>query len=449
MPPDRAQPHPRTRLATLLAVGLWGALAACSEPSPPAQRALVVGLDGATDKVIAPLVARGELPHLARLAREGAHGSVRPGRPILSPRIWTTYATGHPPEEHGIADWVQRGDQGQLRLYSNLDRRVPALWNIASAAGREVGVVNWLITQPPDQVNGVMISDHAVPGMTDSRLPMARDIANQQFGSGQAEVVAPEVAVAYAWPTDWVERSEQIRGDDSGALTDVANPFTGPDWQGHAIFDFLRSVYRDDERTVATALEVAEALRPDLLLVYLPGIDRTSHLLWQGIETPAQPANGVTVHPPALRATHRRALLDYYRFTDALLGLLLEGFGPDDFVLVLSDHGFEASNSAVMMPGIHDSDAARDGVLYARGPGIAPGSRPEVIDDIDVLPTLLAATGLPLADALPGEPAPFVRVRRPPPVASYQDVPVQRVDTPASEVDETILEKLRTLGYVE
>ena len=101
------------------------------------------------------------------------------------------------------------------------------------------------------------------------------------------------------------------------------------------------------------------------------------------------------------------------------------------------------------MPGIHDSDAARDGVLYARGPGIAPGSRPEVIDDIDVLPTLLAATGLPLANALPGEPAPFVRVRRPPPVASYQDVPVQRVDTPASEVDETILEKLRTLGYVE
>ena len=80
---------------------------------------------------------------------------------------------------------------------------------------------------------------------------------------------------------------------------------------------------------------------------------------------------------------------------------------------------------------------------------LAPGSRPEVIDDIDVLPTLLAATGLPLADALPGEPAPFVRVRRPPPVASYQDVPVQRVDTPASEVDETILEKLRTLGYVE
>ena len=100
MPPDRAQPHPRTRLATLLAVGLSGALAACSEPSPPAQRALVVGLDGATDKVIAPLVARGELPHLARLAREGAHGSVRPGRPILSPRIRTTYATGHPPEEH-------------------------------------------------------------------------------------------------------------------------------------------------------------------------------------------------------------------------------------------------------------------------------------------------------------------------------------------------------------
>ncbi|MCA9510641.1 MAG: MFS transporter, partial [Myxococcales bacterium] len=128
-------------------------------PSAGARgRVLVVGLDGATEKVIAPLVAAGELPHLAGIARDGAHGPIRAGLPVLSPRIWTTVATGVEPEVHGILDWVRRAPDGELRLYSNLDRKVPAVWNIASAAGLRVGVVNWLITQPPDVVNGVMVS---------------------------------------------------------------------------------------------------------------------------------------------------------------------------------------------------------------------------------------------------------------------------------------------------
>jgi len=448
MSSDRDSHRPWARLFVLLALGVPLGLLACTDPpAEPARRALIVGLDGATEKVIQPLIAQGELPHLAALAREGLRGSIRPGRPILSPRIWTTYATGAHPDDHGIADWVLRGESGALRLFSNLDREVPALWNIASAAGRTVGVVNWLITQPPDQVNGVMISDHAVPGMTDSRLPMARDIATQQFGATTDEVVAPEVAVAYAWPTEWVARSEQIRGGDAAPLTPISNPFRGPDWQGHSIFDFLRSVYRDDELTVATALAVEDEVRPDLLLVYLPGVDRTSHLLWQGIEVPTAP--GVTVHPPALRATHRRALLDYYRFTDALLGRLLTTFGPDDFVLVVSDHGFEAANSPVTMPGIHESEEARNGILYARGPGVRPGTATVPIEDIDLLPTILAAVGLPQAEDLPGAVAPFLNVSRPAAVSSYRDTPVERVATPASQVDGAILEKLRTLGYIE
>lgn len=423
---------------------------ACAAPEPPPpDRVLVVGLDGATNKLIDGLVEGGELPHLAALAREGVRAAVRPERPILSPRIWTTFATGVEPQRHGVLDWVRRGPGGGLQLYSNLDRQTPAVWNIASAGERTVAVVNWLITQPPDRVNGVMISDHAVPGMTESRLPMARDIANQRFGPGGDEVVAPEIAIAYASPPEWVERSRAIRAGERPALTQVSNPFTGSAWQGHPVFDFLRGVYRDDELTVWTALEVEAALRPDLLMVYLPGVDRVSHLLWQGIELPADPPPGLTVHPPALRARHRRALIDYYRFSDALLGRLIEGFGANDLVLVLSDHGFEASSSPVTMPGIHESDDARDGILYARGPGIAAGSRAGPIADTDVLPTLLAALGLPQASDLPGSVASFLRVARPEAVASYADVEVVRVESRASDVDDEILEKLRTLGYID
>ena len=96
---------------------------------------------------------------LSAAGGSGVRSAVRPEGEILSPRIWTTFATGVPAEAHGVEGWVKRGSRGGLRLYSNLDRTAPALWNIASAAGRPVAVLNWLMTQPPDRVDGVMIMD--------------------------------------------------------------------------------------------------------------------------------------------------------------------------------------------------------------------------------------------------------------------------------------------------
>jgi predicted AlkP superfamily phosphohydrolase/phosphomutase len=406
---------------------------------------LVVGLDGATNRVIDELVSEGELPNLAQLAASGVRSAVRPEGEILSPRIWTTFATGLPAEAHGVEGWVTRGPHGGLRLYSNLDRTAPALWNIASAAGRPVAVLNWLMTQPPDRVEGVMISDHAVPGILRSRLPLAKQIADRDFGPSDAEVVAPEIAVAYAWPPEWVVRSREMRDADEPALTAVPNPFENVG----TLSAFLRGVFRDDELTLRTALVVEEELRPDLSMIYLPGIDRISHFLWQGIEVPIDPEPGRAVQTTAQRERAREQLLDYYRFTDALLGHLFARHGANDYVFVLSDHGFEASRAALAMPGSHHSERARNGILYARGPGIEPGTEASPVADIDVLPTVLAALGLPQAADLPGRIAPFLETSAPPPVASYADLPIERVETRGSDVDESILEKLRTLGYVE
>ncbi|MEE3331775.1 MAG: alkaline phosphatase family protein [Myxococcota bacterium] len=417
-------------------------------PTPPG-RVLIVGLDGATQKVIAPLVEAGELPHFAALARNGTTASIRAPRPVLSPRIWTSVTTGQLPEQHGILDWVKKGPHGKLLLYSNLDRTGPALWNIASAAGKTVGVVNWLMTQPPDVINGVMVSDHAVPGMTASRLPMAKDVAVMRFGGANGKVHAPEIAIAYAHPEEWVERSAALR-DASSSLTDEPNPFDGPEWQGHPIFDFLRGVYRDDELALRTALEVQEATSPDLMMVYFPGVDRTSHLLWQGIEVPENPPPYIKIHPAKIRANHRRALLGYYRFTDALLGKLLEPYGPNDLVIVLSDHGFEASTLPNTMDGIHDSDDARDGILYMRGRGVSAGATAGRIAHVDIAPTVLAWLGLPVARDMPGSVATFVRTGSVATTPSYRSsVRVERVAAPASDVEGDIINQLRTLGYVE
>ena len=39
-------------------------------------------------------------------------------------------------------------------------RKVKALWNILSDAGRRVDVVGWWATWPPENVNGSIVSDH-------------------------------------------------------------------------------------------------------------------------------------------------------------------------------------------------------------------------------------------------------------------------------------------------
>ena len=62
-------------------------------------------------------------------------------------------------------------------------------------------------------------------------------------------------------------------------------------------------------------------------------------------------------------------LFRYYEYADRLIGLLADRFGPDDLVVVVSDHGFEAGPTSGnnMLTGKHESLAALDGVIFARG----------------------------------------------------------------------------------
>lgn len=423
---------------------------ACT-PGERRGRVLVIGIDGASEKVIGPLVYAESLPHLAALREAGAVGRMQPELPLLSPIIWTSVATGKSERGHGIKGWVWRDEAGELHLYSSRDRKAHALWNVLSDRGFEVAVVNWLVTHPPEVINGVMISDHALPGVVQQQKKMARQLARQLYPDAEAPPEDAAPGAPYASPETWVERLATLRTDDD-PLTPIENPFPGPKPGAvppGPLLKFLHdmhSIFENDGAVVRAALAVEAELEPDLLMVYLPGIDRVSHYLW--VDRLPHDSGDPELHNAKDERVRRAAFLaTYYRYTDALIGRLLERYGKNDLVIVLSDHGFESATEGPN-PGTHKTLAARDGIFYARGPGIAPGQKNVTIAVHGIAPAILAWFGLPPAQDMEGRAPPFLGLDAIAPIASYDTTPIDRLAGDSGVEDERI-DELRSVGYVD
>jgi predicted AlkP superfamily phosphohydrolase/phosphomutase len=407
----------------------------CGGGSRPHGRVLLVGIDGASPRVAFSLLREGKLPNLARIAEEGIFGPLRSHIPLTSPRVWTSIATGKSPRKHGILSFARKGADGEQRLYQSSDRKVPALWNIVTDAGMSVAVVNWWTTYPLEKVRGVIVSDHLLP----------RELQGRRNLTGARAVEAGPIV----YPEAWGDRVQAL-SKATGPLTDVADPFADraafPEW---AFPDRLSERYRNDEWLTRIALEVERELHPDVLMLLLPGIDRVSHRLWGALEPESKYPN--PPFTPEQREFAADALLRYYEYSDALIGTLLERYGPDDLVMVVSDHGFEAGVGLLFLTGQHKTPEALHGVIFARGPDIAPPERGRPVSVNDVTPTILAWLGLPVGDDMDGKPASFLAIDAAEiaHIPSYHAGPIERLGAGRSGAEETMLENLKSLGYME
>lgn len=126
-----------------LSSGFLGSVGATASPS-----VVILGMDGANWPIIDRLIGRGELPNFERLKAEGAFGVLLSDEPTLSPRVWTTIATGVEPEVHGATDFFSTQES----------IREPRIWEIASVEGeRTIGVWEWLLTWPPARLEGFIV----------------------------------------------------------------------------------------------------------------------------------------------------------------------------------------------------------------------------------------------------------------------------------------------------
>ena len=400
-------------------------------------RVLVIGVDGASPRVIRELASEGRLPILKMLAQEGAFGPLRASLPISSPRIWNQIVTGKKPDKHGILDFAKKDPRtGELHLFSSLDRRVPALWSILSAEGMSVGIVNFWNTYPLEKVNGVMVSDHLLAKAIDDRERLT------------GAVKSPSGAVIH--PEEWNDRLAKLVRDDTSSVPDVEDPFAdGKDLPRWVLREELQRRFAEDGVLARIAQEISRETRPDLLMVLLPGVDRVQHYIW-GVLEPEE------AYPPGLKPTPegreggRRALFAYYEYVDRMIGELLEGYGPNDLIMVVSDHGFEAGQALMRLSGVHESEKAIHGIFIARGPGIEPGTKARDLSVNDITPTILTWLGLPYGIDMNGEPAPFLQVESTM-IPTYDGLTIEFTDSDEvpSGVESDIVEQLKSLGYID
>jgi len=158
---------------------------------------LLVGWDAADWQIIKPLLDAGKMPHLEKMIAHGVMGNLATLRPILSPMLWNSVATGVRPEKHGILGFVHVDPETKkVRSYASHSRQVKALWNIFSQAGWRCQVVNWLASHPAENVNGVSVSEsfirHLYGSAANAPLPMQGVNPNHLADSLAAFRVRPE-----------------------------------------------------------------------------------------------------------------------------------------------------------------------------------------------------------------------------------------------------------------
>ncbi len=455
---DAFRSQVRERLDSALAVGglaleklddlagVSGAAGPAETASVGARNLLVIGFDGADWDIVDPLIARGAMPQLGRLVREGTRARLRSIVPMLSPVIWTSIATGMGPAKHGIVDFLARSSKGDLVPVTSTLRRTPALWNILSDGGVPVAVTAWWATWPAEPVDGFMVTDRVA-------YQLFKDVIRSDAAGGAGE------SHGKSWPEALFE---EIRPKIvlPGAVSDAdLAPFVDIHALGAQDADDLERL--QSLKTAIASTRTYEAIGTDLIrrrrsgfhAIYNESTDTIAHLF-------------MAFHPPAPAGTDPRRAAAFsravdaaYREADAMLGRVLAAAGPGWNVVVLSDHGFRhGDNRPTTDPRVGHGPAAdwhdRFGILVLYGPDVRRGATVADASVLDIAPTILALYGMPVAEDMDGKPLEdalepsFLRAHPARRIPTYQHGTRQIVEVEPSSQDADLVEKLRSLGYV-
>jgi Tfp pilus assembly protein PilF/predicted AlkP superfamily phosphohydrolase/phosphomutase len=354
---------------------------------------LLIGLDGADWNILDPLFEAGRLPHLARLARTGVRGRLHSITPMLSPVIWTSVATGVLPGRHGIIDFLATtGRDGERVPVTSTLRRTKAIWNILSENGLRVGVAGWWASFPAEHVNGFIVSDRVAYQLFGVRAGREQASEGKVHPPELAGLVASMTVAPETIGVGEVARYVRIPADTSSLPADQ-----------NKLIDDLKTLIAAGDTYAAISLALRERYHPDFQAVYLEGTDTVAHLFMR-YAPPLLP--GVT---PLESTRFGRAVEEYYRHADEIVGRLVEAAGSDTAIIICSDHGFRTGENRPLTDSRIGFGQAADwhrkyGVIILGGAPFRARHELNEASVLDITPTVLAVLGLPVAEDMDGRP---------------------------------------------
>ena len=121
-------------------------------------RTVVVGLDGASWRLVEPWIEQGELPALQQLRDSGSWATSKSCYPPVTFPNWKCYSSGKNPGKFGVY-WFERINlaKPELEVMNGADFETAELWDYLNDAGLSTGVVNMPTMYPPCEIDGPII----------------------------------------------------------------------------------------------------------------------------------------------------------------------------------------------------------------------------------------------------------------------------------------------------
>lgn len=408
-------------------------------PSPPL---LFIGLDGADWQLLDDYIAQGAMPNLARLVREGTSGTLETEHPPLSPLLWTTMMTGVSPLDHHILDFTHfNRATGVKEPITSDERAVPAIWNMATSAGKSVAVFGLWATYPAEPVHGLLVSDRLFTFLfSESTPPRGIVFPPSREAWARKGVDAAEKSVDFVTLKRYLP---WLGEQDYADLAHAQNPYEKP---GSA----LRRILVETEVYRRLVDDVVTSSMSDLTIVYIQGTDTIGHVF-----APFAPPRQPGVSEGDYQRYHQVPEL-YFRHIDRLLGDLVTAAERHHArVMIASDHGFRWKDGRpIELSSIATATAAKwhrnEGIFLLWGAGIAASGGHTVHGGIrQVCATLLDLCGLPRDPRAAG---PSLAAQHSTRSADYARAfvpftpPAANGESAASANEE--LAKLKALGYI-
>jgi len=270
------------------------------------QKVYVLGIDGATFRIIEPMVNDGDLQNFERIMNNGVYSKLISTIPPLSGPAWVSFMTGMNPCNHGIFDFVLKKPNSYGSYYIN-SRHIKGetFWGIIGNYGRRVIIQNIMVTYPPTRVNGYLITGGLTPPNRHYTYPKSlEDEIECRFGR------YPHLPVGGINVTNDERR-------------------------------YIEIFYKNMEKRVEITKYLMREKPWDLFVVMFEGADPIQHEFWRYIDEQ---------HPryKAIKDEFvRDAIPNFYRKMDEFLGELLNELDEHTTLFVISDHGFGRLNKYI------------------------------------------------------------------------------------------------------